>query len=111
MKVFLDDLRDAPAGFMRAFRPDEIGMFIHLARHATEISLDHDLGLDPEGKQYPTGNDVLKILEREVHQGILWGNGAPIIMCHSANPVGKKNIEDTIQSIYSCVGRRVTLNQ
>ena len=106
MKVFLDDVRDAPEGFMRAFRPDELSLFRHLARHAKVISMDHDLGLDADGKEFPNGNDILKIFEKGVFDGTLWGNGAPEILIHSANPVGRKNMQDTINSIISKVGLR-----
>jgi hypothetical protein len=106
MKLFLDDVRDAPEGFMRAFRPDELSFFRHLARYAKVISMDHDLGLDADGNEFPNGNDILKIFEKEVYEGTLWGNGAPQILVHSANPVGRKNMEDTINSIINKVGLR-----
>jgi hypothetical protein len=106
MKVFLDDVRDAPEGFMRAFRPAELTLFRYLARHAKVISMDHDLGLDPDGKEFPNGNDILKMFEREAYEGTLWDNGAPQILVHSANPVGRKNMEDTINSIINKVGLR-----
>jgi hypothetical protein len=106
MKIFLDDVRDAPEGFMRAFRPAELTLFRYLARHAKVISMDHDLGLDPDGKEFPNGNDILKMFEREAYEGTLWDNGAPQILVHSANPVGRKNMEDTINSIIDKVGLR-----
>ena len=104
MKLFLDDVRDAPEGFMRAFRPADLALFRHLARHAKVISMDHDLGLDPDGIPFPTGDQILKIFEKQVFDGTLWDNGAPQILIHSANPVGAENMQRTINSIINRVG-------
>ena len=56
------------------------------------ISLDHDLGEDT-----PTGYDVLKMLEQMAHEE---DRRVPFeILIHSANPVGRKNMEAAIASI------------
>lgn len=55
----------------------------------TMISLDHDLG-DEEVK---TGYDVAKYIEEAAYKRLL----APIdVAVHTANPVGKRNIEVAI---------------
>jgi hypothetical protein len=45
MKVFLDDGRPTPAGWMRAYWPDEVIALLKTGR-VEELSLDHDLGDD-----------------------------------------------------------------
>ena len=54
------------------------------------ISLDHDLG---DGN---SGYDFMRWLETEVR---VWEQPLPKIICHSANPVGKANIERAVESI------------
>ena len=45
MKVYLDDVRDAPPGWVRAHMPEEVIALLR-SSSVTELSLDHDLGLD-----------------------------------------------------------------
>jgi len=77
MKVFLDDERGPPDGWVRVYWPDEA---IHLLESGavTEISLDHDLGDDTRG----TGYDVILWIEEAV---ALRGFTPPKITIHSAN--------------------------
>jgi hypothetical protein len=57
------------------------------------MSLDHDLGENtPEGYKFLTWLEK-KVLRDRVYTSI------PEISIHSANPVGKKRMEQTIQSI------------
>jgi hypothetical protein len=64
MKVWLDDVREAPAGWVRTTTPAET---IELLRAGVvrELSLDHDLGLW-EGEREVTGYDVVLWMERAV---------------------------------------------
>ena len=54
------------------------------------ISFDHDLGKPYMNVQEVTGYDVAKVIEGLAHMNVMarikWG-------VHSANPVGRKNIE------------------
>jgi len=61
MKVYLDDERETPEGWVRVYWPDEA---IKLLSDGvvTEISLDHDLGDDTRG----TGYDVVLWIEEAV---------------------------------------------
>ncbi len=96
MKVWLDDVREAPEGWIHVRTPEEA---IDLLRsgEVEELSLDHDLGLaTPEAER--TGYDVLLWLEEQVATGI-WKNAVPVISIHSANPVGWRRMEQAIQSI------------
>jgi hypothetical protein len=64
LKVYLDDTREAPDGWVRAYTPDEV---IRLLETSTveEISSTHDLGLASEDGER-TGYDVLRWLEAAV---------------------------------------------
>jgi hypothetical protein len=96
LKVWLDDLREAPPGWVHVKTPEEA---IELLRsgEVEEISLDHDLGLaTPESER--TGYDVLAYLEEAVATGA-WKHPLPDIRIHSANPVGQQRMEMAIASI------------
>lgn len=96
MRVYLDDVREAPVGWVRAHTPDEV---IDLLRSGSveELSLDHDLGLtSADGER--TGYDVLRWLEEAVATGT-WTFPLPEIRIHSANPVGWRRMEQAINSI------------
>lgn len=67
MKVWLDDVRQAPDGWVHATTPEEVIEFLR-SGEVEEISLDHDLGLaTPDSER--TGNDVLVWLEKAVATG------------------------------------------
>lgn len=96
MRVWLDDVRPAPDGWLHVKTPEEA---IELLRsgEVEEISLDHDLGLaTPESER--TGYDVLVWLEDAVATGA-WAHPVPVIRVHSANPVAWQRMEQAIQSI------------
>ena len=61
MKLYLDDERKTPVGWVRVFWPDEAIAWLK-TEMVTEISLDHDLGDDGRG----TGYDVILWIENEV---------------------------------------------
>lgn len=93
MKIYLDDRRATPPGWVRAYWPLEV---IALLKHneVTELSLDHDLGDDKRG----TGYDVLSWLEEQV---FLHGMKPPKrIFVHSDNGPGRVRMLAAIDSIY-----------
>lgn len=94
MKVFLDDERTTPAGWVRAYWPDEVIALLQ-AGGVTEVSLDHDLGDDERG----TGYDVLLWLEEQVFTA---GMRAPKLSVHSANSSARLKMEAAIQSVERC---------
>lgn len=53
------------------------------------ISFDHDLGMDEDGGEEPSGYDCAKWLVAYLLANEL---PTPRIRCHSQNPVGKANI-------------------
>lgn len=101
MKVWLDDVREAPNAWVHVKTPEEA---IDLLRSGgvEELSLDHDLGLaTPEAER--TGYDVLAWLEEAVAAGT-WRHALPAIRVHSANPVGWRRMEQAIVSIQRLAG-------
>jgi hypothetical protein len=97
VKVWLDDMREAPPGWVRARTPEEVIELLRLGR-VTELSLDHDLGLDSEESER-TGYSVLLWLEVQVNAGS-WGFVLPEISIHSANPVGRERMAKAIEAIH-----------
>lgn len=91
MKVYLDDERPTPEGWVRAWWPEEAVQLLQTGR-VTDISLDHDLGDDAHG----TGYDVIVWLEEAV---ALRGFVPPNIIVHSANPAGRHKMNRGIESI------------
>ncbi len=91
MKVFLDDERKAPEGWVRVRWPEEA---IELLQNGQveEISLDHDLGDDEHG----TGYDVILWIEEAV---ALRNFKAPVISVHSANSSARQKMESGIIKI------------
>lgn len=91
MKIYLDDIRDAPEGWIRAYWPSEVIALLGQGG-VTEISLDHDLGDDQRG----TGYDVICWIEEAV---VARGFVPPKIVIHSANPVGRERMLRGIEAI------------
>jgi hypothetical protein len=61
MRIFLDDERPTPQGWVRALWPQEVIALLK-GGGVTEVSLDHDLGDDERG----TGYDVVLWVEEVV---------------------------------------------
>jgi hypothetical protein len=95
VKVWLDDERTAPAGWVHVRTPEEA---IDLLRggEVEELSLDHDLGLDV-GARERTGYDVLLWLEREVAAGR--ARPPAVMRVHSGNVAAVKRMEQAVESI------------
>jgi hypothetical protein len=91
MKVFLDDLRTEPDGWVRVFWPDQAIALLESGL-VTDISLDHDLGDDQRG----TGYDVLLWIEEAVH---LRNFSPPRMQVHSANTSARLRMQAAIASI------------
>ncbi|MFM5372542.1 cyclic-phosphate processing receiver domain-containing protein [Aeromonas veronii] len=85
MKLYLDDERKTPVGWVRVFWPDEAIAWLK-TEMVTEISLDHDLGDDDRG----TGYDVILWIENEVMTNNFIH---PQIHIHSANVSARRKME------------------
>lgn len=92
IRVWLDDVRDAPAGWMRAYTAREAITLLD-AGGVVEISLDHDLG---DEATCGTGYQVACWIEERV---ALDGFEPPTIKIHSANSVGRERMQRAIESI------------
>jgi hypothetical protein len=97
VKVWLDDTRDAPPGWVRTFTPEEVIGLLRLGR-VTELSLDHDLGLEG-GESERTGYTVLLWLEMEVGTGH-WTRPLPGVAVHTDNPVGRDRMLRVLRTIH-----------
>lgn len=91
MRVYLDDERPTPTGWVRVYWPEEA---IELLKTGAveEISLDHDLGDDARG----TGYDVVLWIEEAV---ALRGSTPPKMSVHSANSSAREKMLAGIQAI------------
>tara|TARA_A100001391_G_scaffold152489_1_gene110318 strand:- start:925 stop:1224 length:300 start_codon:yes stop_codon:yes gene_type:complete len=98
MKIYLDDERSTPDGWVRVYWPVE-AIELLKAGDVTEISLDHDLGEDKRG----TGYDVVLWVEEQV---ALHGFVPPTMQVHSANVSARTKMENGIRAIEAMVKRR-----
>ena len=108
LRVWLDDTRDAPPGWVRAFTPEEVIERLRTGR-VTEVSLDHDLRLEG-GESERTGYAVLLWLEAEVGTG-RWARPLPGVTIHTGNPVGRArmlHVLRTIHRLYAMAAARVS---
>jgi hypothetical protein len=91
MRVYLDDERATPDGWIRVYWPEEAIALLESGQ-VEEISLDHDLGDDEHG----TGYDVVLWIEEAV---ALRGFKPPRMFVHSANSSAKEKMLSGIQTI------------
>ena len=97
MRVYLDDERNTPTGWVRVYWPDEAIALLE-AGLVSEISLDHDLGDDARG----TGYDVVLWIEEAV---ALRGFVPPRMHVHSANSSAREKMLAGIRAIEVRAGR------
>ena len=92
-KLFLDDVRQPKRGTWSLARSFEEALDIVDEKGMPNIiSFDHDLG---EGK---TGDDFAKwLIEQHLNGDLTFPERFEFIV-HSANPVGKKNIESRLNN-------------
>ncbi len=91
MKIWLDDIRKAPKGYVQTYSVNQTKTVIEEAeQNGTEIEvldLDHDLG-----DYARDGGDAIKLLDWLIERGTFY----PIHL-HTANPVGRANMIRMIQ--------------
>lgn len=95
MKIYLDDERKTPDGWVRTYTPKQTISYLNNKNIKVEVlSLDHDLGDD---KVIGTGYDVLLWIEEQVATN----NYIPpeLILVHSANSSGKLKMNQAIRKI------------
>ena len=91
VKVYLDDCRPTPAGWVPARWPEEVIRLLEQGGVA-ELSLSHELGDDAHG----TGYDVLTWIEEAVASR---GFHPPRISVHSADPAAGQRMLQAISTI------------
>ena len=91
VKVFLDDERPTPEGWISVRWPEEAIALLRTGK-VEELSLDHDLGDDARG----TGYDVVLWIEEAV---VVSGFRPPRISVHSANASARVKMLAGIASI------------
>lgn len=101
MKIYIDDVRQEPDGWVRCYWPDEVLQLCELA-HVEAVSLDHDLGDDERG----TGYDVLRTLEEWAHSDDeeVRDRVPPTLKVHSANVAARARMESAIAAIQRQLG-------
>ena len=82
---------------MRAYTPEDVIERLRTGR-VTEVSLDHDQGLDGGGSER-TGYTVLLWLEAEVGTG-RWARPLPGVMIHTGNPVGRARMLLVLRTVH-----------
>ena len=91
MKIWVDDLRPVPHGYVGTKSVNEAIELIEKLENSGEnielIDLDHDLG-----DYVSQGGDAIKILDYLAERGTFY----PVAI-HTANPVGRANMERMIQ--------------
>lgn len=91
IKIWVDDIRDTPKGYVGTKSVDETILLIEkveaMGGEIELLDLDHDLG---DFAQY--GGDAIKILDYLVEREKFYP-----IKIHTANPVGRANMERTIR--------------
>ena len=94
MKIWVDDLRSIPAGYEGTRSVNETIALIEETEKKGEpielIDLDHDLG-----DYAMDGGDAIKILDYLVERETFY----PIAI-HTANPVGRANMERIIERFW-----------
>ena len=94
MKIWVDDVRPAPSGWLRARSYDDaVELIDRYSKDITEISLDHDLCAahnDGDFSDRRTGYDVLEAL---LEAGL-----RPAITFHTMNPAGLQRMMDLLDA-------------
>lgn len=110
MKVYLDDLRTAPEGWVRCYWPNEVIALLENGG-VTHLSLDHDLGdaknAIAENRPEITGYDVVIWLEEQVMLGTGKVPTIPRIRLHTSNPEGYKRMLASIQAMERKLGTSI----
>ncbi len=87
MKIWLDDIRPAPEGYVHCKSVNEAKGIIFSNKNSIElIDCDHDLG-----NYASDGGDGIKLLDWLVENNLFY----PICL-HTMNPVGRENMQQVL---------------
>jgi len=101
-KLFLDDIRnpktEGPWVIVRSFK-EAVNEIIKRGKFPNYISFDHDLEHNHDkNEEYKTGYDFARWLVKQDMNGTFLFDNNFKFNVHSANPIGKKNIEFYLNS-------------
>jgi len=100
MKIYLDDLRSSPAGWMGIKSADDVVRYLKTGC-VKELSLDHDLG---DENLYGSGYDVICWLEEKVFSDESFI--PPKISIHSQNSIGVRKMFAGLNKINFLLSKR-----
>ena len=98
-RMFLDDIREPKQKYdivVRSF--EEAAVYILKHGMPNFISFDHDLGMDENGEIAKNGYDLAKWIVNMDLNGQIKIPRDFTFEVHSANPVGKENIETILNN-------------
>ena len=96
MKIWVDDLREAPEGYIWCKSTNEaLRLIVSNIDNIAEIHLDHDMGDTFGGDAI----NILNELERKSHRSEAFAKAVNKIVfkIHTANPVGAANMKAIIE--------------
>ena len=92
MKVWLDDIRPAPPGWLHVRSYDEaVALIENEGGQITHISLDHDLAEEHHEGDFSDGKTGFDVLHFLLETGY-----RPIIDVHTMNPAGMQRMLDLL---------------
>lgn len=89
MKIWIDDIRPAPNGWVWAKNSADAIKLIYTAKNIEEISFDHDLGGDDTA--YRVATLIEELAYKKKINKLTWH-------IHSANPIGVRNIRTAMEN-------------
>jgi hypothetical protein len=92
MKLWIDDFRDAPDGWIEA-RKVESAIKAILQFRPTTISLDHDIENRPDDETF---KPVAYFIGELYNNDMLWADDLEVTI-HSDNPVGAKELQKILE--------------
>jgi len=101
LKIFLDDMRDAPDETWTLLRdPYDFRKLLSSPSwdYVEIVSFDHDLGCFDEEMKEATGYSCLCWIEDKVNDKFGMFHVSQLVI-HSANPVGRQRMESAIRAI------------
>lgn len=102
MKVWLDDTRRAPKGWVLCQTPWDFRELVkRFSPSITHMSFDHDLGSGCEN-----GHDVAKMVEEMAFTNPSSLHPDIIFYVHSANPMGARQIQSALNNALISMGRK-----
>ncbi len=106
-KIYLDDIRTPSNDDFIILRSHEEAVeYVKNNGIPQYISFDHDLGCDEKGNIFPSGFDFAKYLvDMDIENKYCFLDDFQFNV-HSANPIGKKNIESLLNNYLSFKSKR-----